>query len=82
MFILINERKVKAYFNHLLRAHAVAFLRNNIPYFLLKTPKNKCRLGGCSVLNAPNLEKLGVKIYNCALLWTFLPFFSYTACMP
>ena len=56
--------------------HAVPFLRNDTRYYLLKTPKNTCCLGrGCSVLNALNLEKQGVKIHNCALFLGFLPLF-------
>ena len=35
---------------------AVPFLRNKMPYFLLKTSKT-CFLRGCSVLNALNLKK-------------------------
>lgn len=36
-----------------------------------KNSKNTC-LGGCSVLNALNLEELGVKIHNYALLLDYV----------
>ena len=41
---------------------------------LLKTKKT-CRLGGCSVLNAINLEKRRVKIHKYVLLLDFLALF-------
>ena len=56
--------------------HAVPFLRNKVPFFLLKAPKAHAVLGGggCSILNALNLEKWGVKTHNWALLLDFLAF--------
>ena len=38
--------------------------------------------GGCSIPNALNLEKLGVKIDNCVLLLNFIALFCYTARLP
>ena len=40
-----------------------------------KNSKNTGCLGGCSILNALNLEKWGVKIPNCALLMDFFALF-------
>ena len=38
--------------------------------------------GGGVILNARYLEKIWVKIENCALLLEFLALFCYTTCMP
>ena len=63
---------------HVRYPHAVPFLRNEMPYSLLKIPKKTCCLQGCSILNVLNLVKWGVKIPDCALLWDFLTlFWSY-----
>ena len=46
--------------------------------FSNKTSKNTCRLVGCSILNALNLENwrgVGEGIHNCALLLDFLTIF-------
>ena len=51
------------------------FLRNEMPYSLLKSPKIHVVQGGCNVLNALNLEELTVKIHKCALLLDFLALF-------
>ena len=34
-------------------------------------------VGGCDILNALNLETLGVKIHNCAILLDFPSLFSF-----
>ena len=44
--------------------------------FSVKTFKTTYHLGGCDVPNALNLEKLGVKIYDYAILLGFLALFS------
>ena len=58
-------------------------------YCLLETPKTHAVFvfgrgggGGCSVVNALNLEKRGLKTKIVPFHWTFLPFCSYTARMP
>ena len=43
--------------------------------FSTKNSKKTCCLGGCSVLNALNLEKWGVQIHTCALLLELLALF-------
>ena len=56
--------------------HAVPLLRNKMPYSLLKTAKTHAiQWWGCSVLNALNLEKKGVKIQKCVLLLNFISLF-------
>ena len=60
--------------------HVVPFLRNKMPHSQLKTAKTFRR--GCSVLNALNLKKRGIKIHNCALLLDFRAFFCYTTRTP
>ena len=75
----------RAFFNHLLRAvHAPSALFEKWnPLFSTKISKKACRLGGCSVLNALNLEKWGIKTHNCALFTGLsCPFFCYTVRMP
>ena len=65
----------RAFFNHLLRmvpAHNALFDKWNVLFSTKNKTKNKkktCRLGGCSVLNALNLEKRGVQIHSCTLFW-------------
>ena len=55
--------------------HALPFLRNEMPFFLLK---NTWRLWGCSILKALNLSKWVVKIHNSAHLLDFpAPFWLY-----
>ena len=61
--------------------NAVSFLRNDMPFSQLKTPKTHTVHGGCRVLNALNLEKWGVKIHESVILLDFLPF-GYTTRMP
>ena len=80
---------IRTHFNHLLcvvTAHsALCILRNKLPYTLLKPPKTPCCLGGCSLVNALNLQKWGVRIHNHAPFYqTSLPFFifGYTECIP
>ena len=51
-------------------------------FFSTENLKNSCLFWGCSVLNALNLEKWGVKIHSVPLYWTFLPFFGYTTRVP
>ena len=51
--------RLRAFSNHLLRvlpARSTLFEKLNA-LFSNKNSKNTCRLGGCSVLNALNLEK-------------------------
>ena len=58
--------------------------------FSNKTSKNTCRLVGCSILNALNLENWrgvgggggGRASTIGPFYWTFSPFFGYTACIP
>ena len=67
----------RAFFYHLLHvvpARSALFEKWNA-LFSPKTSKTTCRLRGCSVLNALNLEKWGLKIHNCALLLDFLALF-------
>ena len=74
---LYNRFHYRAFFNHILRAvsaHSALFEKWNT-LFSTKNSKNTCHLGGYSVLNALNLEELGVNIYNCALLLDFLALF-------
>ena len=73
---LVQGHIARAYFNHLL--HAVpalsALFEKRNAFFSTKNSKNTCRLGGCGVLHALNVEKWGVKTHNCALLLDFLAF--------
>ena len=74
----------RAYFSHLLGAvptRSALFEKQNT-LFSDKTFKTTCCLGGCSIPNALNLNELGVKTRNCALLWDFFALFCYTAHMP
>ena len=67
----------RAYFNQLLRAvpaRSALFEKWNA-FFYTKNFKDTFRLGGCTVLNALNLEKWWVQIYKCALLLDFLALF-------
>ena len=74
---LVQGHIARAYFNHLL--HAVpalsALFEKQNAFFSTKNSKNTCRLGGCSVLNALNFDKWGVKTHNCALLLDLLALF-------
>ena len=63
----------RAYFSHLLHVvlpHAMPFIKN--AFFSTKNSKNTCCLRRCSILNALNLAKWGVKIQNCAHFLDFL----------
>ena len=67
----------RAYFNQLLRAvpaRSALFEKWNA-FFYTKNFKDTFRLGGCTVLNALNLEKWWVQIYKCVLLLDFLDLF-------
>ena len=63
-----------AFFNHLLCVVATgnALFEKWNALFSTKNSKTTFHLGGCSVLNALNLEKWGVKIHLCAFFLTFL----------
>ena len=52
---------------------AVPLLRNEV--LSTKNSKNTCRLGGCSVLNALNLEKMRGKSSQLRLLLDFIALF-------
>ena len=57
--------------------HSALFEKWNV-LFSTKNSQTTCRLRGCSVLNALNLEKSGIKIHKCAVLLDFLaPFWLY-----
>ena len=82
--LLERFMKNRASFNYLLRAvpaRSALFERLNA-FFSTKNSKNTCRLGGCSVLNALNLEKCWVKCTIVPFYCTLLPFFGYNARMP
>ena len=71
----------QGFFNSLLHAvpaRSAFFFEKSNAFFSPKNSKNKCLLAGCSVLDALNLEKCGVKIHNCALLLHFIAFFLVT----
>ena len=74
----------RAFFSHLLRAVSAssALFEKYIAVFSVKTFKTTYRLGGCSIPNALDFQKLGGKIIIVPFSWTFLPFFRYTARMP
>ena len=75
--LLERFMKNRASFNYFLRAvpaRSALFERLNA-FFSTKNSKNTCRVGGCSVLNALNLEKCWVKMHNCALLLRFIALF-------
>ena len=55
--------------------HAVPFFEKWNAFFSIKNSKNTCCLRGCSILNALNLEKWGVKITKCALSLDYFAFF-------
>ena len=57
-----------------------ALFDKNCPYSLLKPQKKSMRIERCSVLNTLNLEKLGEKIHNDALLLAFLALFWLYQC--
>ena len=48
------------------------FQRNEMPCYLLKSPKTHAPLGEYRVLSTVNLEKLRMKLHNYALLPNFL----------
>ena len=75
---------IRGYFKQLLRAVPApsALIEKGNAFFSTKNFKNTFRLVGCSVLNALNLEKWGVKIHKCALSLGFLALFGYTLHMP
>ena len=82
LLLLSVTENFPGFFNHLLRVvltRGALFEKCNA-LFSVKNSKNTCRLVGCSVVNAQNLEKLGLKIHNCALLLNL--FFGSTASMP
>ena len=69
--------RARACFNHLLyvvTTRSTLFAKQNT-FFSTKISKTTCCLGRCSVLNALNLEKWGVKTHNCVLLLDFLILF-------
>ena len=76
----------RANFKHLLRTVPTrsALLEKWNAFFFTKTPKTLAVYGGeCSVLNALNLKKWGVRILNWVLLLDFcFLFVGYTARMP
>ena len=61
-------------FNHLLCSISAcsAFFEEKSAIFSTENSKNTCHLEESSILNALNLKKWGIKIYNCALLWEFV----------
>ena len=63
--------------NHLLRAVPTcsALFKKRNTFFSTKTSENTCCFRGCSIEDALNLEKWGVKTHNCALLLDFLALF-------
>ena len=60
--------------------HTVHFLRNEVPFSLLKTPKPHVFRGFWSS-KCPKFGKMWVKIHNCNVLLHLLPVFGYTAHM-
>ena len=59
-------------FYPLIDKSTMSFLRNEIPCYLLKSPKTHAILGEYRVLRTVNLAKLRTKLHNCALLTNFL----------
>ena len=59
-------------FYPLIDKSTMSFLRNEIPCYLLKSPKTHAILGEYRVLRTVNLAKLRMKLHNCALLTNFL----------
>ena len=59
-------------FYPLIDKSTMPFLRNEIPCYLLKSPKTHAILGEYRVLRTVNLAKLRMKLHNCALLTNFL----------
>ena len=81
---LLQKKTCRAYFSHILRGS----IRMQSPFWEIKCLilyqkfQKHMLFRVCSILNALNLRKWGVKIHNCALLLDFFPFFCYTASMP
>ena len=59
-------------FYPLIDKSTMPFLRNEIPCYLLKSPKTHAILGEYRVLSTVSLEKLRMKLRNYALLTSFL----------
>ena len=59
-------------FYPLIDKSTMPFLRNEIPCYLLKSPKTHAILGEYRVLSTVSLEKLRMKLHNYALLTSFL----------
>ena len=59
-------------FYPLIDKSTMSFLRNEIPCYLLKSPKTHAILGEYRVLSTVSLEKLRMKLHNYALLTSFL----------
>ena len=59
-------------FYPLIDKSTMPFLRNEMPCYLLKSPKTHATLGEYRVLSTVNLEKLRMKLHNYALLPNFL----------
>ena len=59
-------------FYPLIDKSTMPFLRNEMPCYLLKSPKTHTILGEYRILSTVNLEKLRMKLHNYALLPNFL----------
>ena len=59
-------------FYPLIDKSTMPFLRNEIPCYLLKSPKTHAILGEYKVLSTVSLEKLEIKLHNYVLLPSFL----------
>ena len=59
-------------FYPLIDKSTMPFLRNEMPCYLLKSPKAHAILGEYKFLSTVNLEKLRMKLHNYALLPNFL----------
>ena len=74
-YFTITELVLASYY--VLHPHAVVFVRNNIPYPLLKPSKPHTVQGGVA-FQMPQFGKIRGKNHNCALLLDFLALFLVT----
>ena len=71
-FFLQQQNGNQGLFYPLIDKSTMPFLRNEIPCYLLKSPKTHAILGEYRVLSTVSLEKLRMKLHNYALLTSFL----------
>ena len=62
--------------------YSLYILRNEIIYILEKTFKTTCRLGGCCISNALNLEKFRQKLIIVPVYRNFVPVFITPSAYP